>query len=51
VPREQLLTTHRDIVRHLQSGQSIRNAAKLTGKAVSTVQRIKKVAGLNISKG
>lgn len=36
-----LLAKHKDIVRHLQSGQSVRNAAKITGKGVSTVQRVK----------
>jgi DNA invertase Pin-like site-specific DNA recombinase len=36
-----LLQRHRDIVRLLKAGQSIRNAAKIAGKGVSTVQRIK----------
>ena len=36
-----LLEKHRDIVRQLKSGQSIRNTAKITGKGVSTVQRVK----------
>jgi len=35
------LETHRDILRQLRAGQSIRNAAKITGKGVSTVQRVK----------
>jgi DNA invertase Pin-like site-specific DNA recombinase len=36
-----LLAKHRDIVRHLQAGQSVRNTAKITGKGGSTVQRVK----------
>jgi DNA invertase Pin-like site-specific DNA recombinase len=35
------LERHRDIVRQLRAGQSIRNCAKITGKGNSTVQRIK----------
>jgi DNA invertase Pin-like site-specific DNA recombinase len=36
-----LLQKHRDVIRLLKQGQSIRNAAKIAGKGVSTVQRIK----------
>ena len=36
-----LLLKHRDVARLLQSGQSIRNTAKLSEKSVSTVQRVK----------
>ena len=36
-----LLQRHRDVVRQLRAGQSIRNCAKITGKGISTVQRIK----------
>jgi DNA invertase Pin-like site-specific DNA recombinase len=36
-----LLQKHRDIVRLLKSGQSIRNTAKIAGKGISTVQRVK----------
>ena len=36
-----LLAKHRDIVRLLKDGQSIRNAAKISGKGPSTVQRVK----------
>lgn len=32
---------HKDVVKHLRAGQSIRNTAKITGKSVSTVQRVK----------
>ena len=35
------LKKHADIVRLLKSGQSVRNAAKITGKGASTVQRVK----------
>jgi DNA invertase Pin-like site-specific DNA recombinase len=35
-----LLAKHRDIVRHLKAGQSIRNTAKIAGKGISTVQRV-----------
>ena len=35
------LAKHRDLVKLLRTGQSIRNAAKITGKGVSTVQRVK----------
>lgn len=36
-----LLERHKDIVRQLRCGQSIRNCAKITAKGVSTVQRVK----------
>src|SRR5438552_12257970 len=39
--REQFLQKHRDIVRRLKAGQSVRNAAKITAKGISTVQRVK----------
>jgi DNA invertase Pin-like site-specific DNA recombinase len=35
-----LLAKHKDVVRALKAGQSIRNAAKITGKGNSTVQRM-----------
>ena len=35
------LTNHKDVVKQLRAGQSIRNAAKITGKGISTVQRVK----------
>ncbi len=35
------LSTHRDVVKQLRADQSIRNTAKITGKSVSTVQRVK----------
>jgi DNA invertase Pin-like site-specific DNA recombinase len=39
--REDFLQRHRDILRQLKAGQSVRNTAKITGKGVSTVQRLK----------
>ncbi len=39
----ELLKKHADVVRLLKSGQSVRNAAKITGKGNSTVQRVKAV--------
>ena len=35
------LANHRDVVKQLRAGQSIRNTAKITGKGASTVQRVK----------
>ena len=39
--REVFLQNHRDIIRLLKAGQSVRNAAKISLKGVSTVQRVK----------
>ena len=36
----ELLAKHKDVVRALKDGHSIRNAAKITGKGGSTVQRV-----------
>jgi DNA invertase Pin-like site-specific DNA recombinase len=38
---EELLGQHKDIIKALKAGQSVRNAAKVTGKGASTVQRVK----------
>jgi len=35
------LAKHKNICRALRAGQSIRNTAKITGKGISTVQRVK----------
>ena len=35
------LANHKDVVKQLRAGQSICNTAKITGKGVSTVQRVK----------
>lgn len=40
VGREVFLWKHRDIARQLRAGHSVRHAAKITGKGVSTVQRV-----------
>lgn len=40
------LAKHRDIVRQLRAGQSVRNTAKIVGKGVSTVQRVKAVVAV-----
>lgn len=40
LPAAALLEKHRDVSRLLRAGQSVRNAAKIAGKGVSTVQRV-----------
>ena len=35
------LTKHKDVRKRLREGHSIRNAAKITGKGISTIQRVK----------
>jgi len=42
---EAFLDKHRDICKRLKEGHSIRNTAKITGKGVSTVRRVKGVMG------
>jgi DNA invertase Pin-like site-specific DNA recombinase len=39
--RDQFLQKHKDILRQLKAGQSVRNVAKIVGKGISTVQRVK----------
>jgi DNA invertase Pin-like site-specific DNA recombinase len=39
--RDVFLQKHKDILRQLKAGQSVRNAAKITRKGASTVQRVK----------
>jgi DNA invertase Pin-like site-specific DNA recombinase len=41
--REEFLRKHKDIVRQLKAEHSLRNTAKIVGKALSTVQRVKAV--------
>lgn len=41
VSKTTFLSTHKDVCRKLREGQSIRNTAKITGKGISTVQRVK----------
>ena len=45
--RDGFLQKHKDIARLLKSGQSVRNAEKISGKGVSTVQRVKGAFGKN----
>jgi DNA invertase Pin-like site-specific DNA recombinase len=39
--REQFLHKHKAIVRLIRTGHSVRNTAKIVGKGISTVQRVK----------
>jgi DNA invertase Pin-like site-specific DNA recombinase len=39
--RDEFLRKHKDIVRHLKAEHSLRNTARIVGKGVSTVQRVK----------
>ena len=41
-PREKKAEEYRDVISYLKKGYSIRITAKLTGKGLSTVQRVKK---------
>jgi DNA invertase Pin-like site-specific DNA recombinase len=41
LPRAAFLLKHKDVIRQLKAGHSIRHAAKITAKGVSTVQRVK----------
>jgi DNA invertase Pin-like site-specific DNA recombinase len=41
IPPQDLIKKHSDVVRQLRQGQSVRNTAKITGHAVSTISRIK----------
>jgi DNA invertase Pin-like site-specific DNA recombinase len=41
----ELLAKHKDVVKALKAGQSVRNAAKITGKGGSTIQRVKAALG------
>ena len=43
---EQIRTEYREVVSLLRKGYSIRDVAKLSGKGVSTVQRVKRLVGL-----
>ncbi len=40
---ETLLTEHKDVVKLLKQGYSVRKAMKLTDKSSATVQKIKKI--------
>lgn len=41
LPKTAFIAKHRDVCRRLREGHSIRNTAKITGKGISTVQRVK----------
>jgi DNA invertase Pin-like site-specific DNA recombinase len=41
LPPVDLLQKHKDIVKLLKAGQSVRNTAKISEKGISTVQRVK----------
>ena len=41
IDRASFLAKHKDVTKQLRAGHSIRNTAKITGKSVSTVQRVK----------
>jgi DNA invertase Pin-like site-specific DNA recombinase len=43
--KETLLQEHKDIVKFLRQGQSVRNIMKLTGKSSGTVQKVKGLLG------
>jgi len=43
VSSKELLKNHSDICRRLREGHSVRNAAKITGKGISTVQRVRAI--------
>lgn len=45
LPEKEFLKKHGDVARRLREGHSIRNTAKITGKGVSTVQRVKEALG------
>src|SRR6266480_6505693 len=46
--REQFLQKHKDILRQIRAGQSVRNTAKIVAKGISTVQRVKAALGAMI---
>jgi hypothetical protein len=46
-PREVLLN-HKDVIRCIEGGMSVRQTAKATGKSPSTVQRVRTVSGLGV---
>jgi DNA invertase Pin-like site-specific DNA recombinase len=41
--RDLFVQKHKDVIRLLKAGQSVRNSAKITGIGVSTIQRVKTV--------
>lgn len=41
--RDSFLQKHKDVIRQLKDGRSIRHTAKIVGKGISTVQRVKAI--------
>jgi DNA invertase Pin-like site-specific DNA recombinase len=48
--KETLLNQHKDVVKYLRQGQSVRNTMKLTSKSSGTVQKIKKLISVSSMK-
>ena len=46
---EQIRTEYREVISLLRKGYSIRDVAKLSGKGVSTVQRVKRLLKMQSS--
>jgi DNA invertase Pin-like site-specific DNA recombinase len=42
-PKEQTLDKHKDIIKYVKQGQSVRNIMKLTNKSNGTVQKVKQL--------
>ena len=40
---DNLLDEHRDIIKYIRQGQSVRNTMKLTGKSSGTIQKVKRL--------
>lgn len=40
---QQFLAKHKDVVKHLKAGQSVRNTMTLTAKSSGTVQKVKRL--------
>ena len=40
---DNLLEEHRDIIKYIRQGQSVRNTMKLTGKSSGTIQKVKRL--------
>ena len=43
---EQRIAENQDIITYLKKGYTIRDTAKLTGKSISSVQRVKKIINI-----
>ncbi|MBE9602784.1 recombinase family protein [Pedobacter sp. MC2016-24] len=46
--KDQILEKHKDVVKFLKQGQSIRNIMKLTEKSSATVQKVKQLIAVNL---